>query len=89
MSRDAIRQVLVFSVLREVLGGQETLEVPSGALPAEPTVADLLAHLEERFPALREWRGRLLVAVNLEFATPATPLPPGAEIALMPPVQGG
>jgi molybdopterin converting factor small subunit len=52
-------------------------------------VASLLAELYERWPALSSWDGRLLMAVDLEYATRETQLIPGQEVALMPPVQGG
>jgi molybdopterin converting factor small subunit len=42
-----------------------------------------------RWPALRVWESSLLVAVNLRYAVAGDPVPPGAEVAIMPPVQGG
>lgn len=56
---------------------------------APPVIASLLAELYTRWPALAPWDGRLLLAVDLEYATRETPLLPGQEVALMPPVQGG
>lgn len=79
--------VLFFSVLREI-AGTDRLEWPldDGGLA---TVGELVAALEARYPGLAGWQGRLLLAVNGEYADPATPLSAGDEVALMPPVQGG
>jgi molybdopterin converting factor small subunit len=81
-------RVLFFSVLREIVGADEIVR-PWPPLEAESTVASLLEDLFEAFPGLEKWRERLLVAVDLEFATPDQPVHPGQEVALMPPVQGG
>jgi molybdopterin converting factor subunit 1 len=79
--------VLFFSVLREI-AGTDRLEWPlDGAGLA--TVGELVAALEARYPGLEEWQGRLLLAVNGEYADRATPIAAGDEVALMPPVQGG
>ena len=72
--------VLAFARYRDLLG-LERLERP---LPAPPTVAALLE--DGRLAALP---GEALVAVNLAYAAPATPLRDGDEVALMPPVGGG
>lgn len=81
--------LLWFAWLRERLGGgEEVLE-----LPADVTdVAGLLAHLAARGPAYAEAlaaRMGVRCAVNQEFATPATPVRPGDEVAFFPPVTGG
>jgi molybdopterin converting factor subunit 1 len=79
--------VLFFSVLREI-AGTDRLEWPlDGAGLA--TVGELVAALEARYPGLEEWQGRLLLAVNGEYADRATPIAAGDEVALKPPVQGG
>lgn len=54
------------------------------ALPAAPTLGDLLA--DPRFAALPP---EALLAVNQAFADRAAPLADGDEVALMPPVSGG
>lgn len=77
--------VLFFSVLREIAGTDRIeSETSEGA-----TLGELVASLSERYPALAGWHGRLLLAVNGEYADPATSLSAGDEVALMPPVQGG
>ena len=75
--------VRLFGPAREAVGSGET-EVEGAA-----TVADLLAALAERYPALREMLEVSAVAVNCEYARPDRPLEQGDEIALIPPVSGG
>ena len=79
--------VLFFSVLREI-AGTDRLEWP---LDDEglATVGELVAALEACYPGLEGWQGRLLLAVNGEYADRATRIAAGDEVALMPPVQGG
>jgi molybdopterin converting factor small subunit len=90
MTATAPIRVLFFSVVRESVGGIEDLSLAPGIdLPEAATLRDLVQVLEERFPALSAWRNRLLLAVDLEFASPDQRLKPGQEVALMPPVQGG
>ena len=78
-------KVLFFSLLRDLAGtNQLVLE-----LPVPSTLGDAVDRLGERFPSLAAWDGRLLLAVNGEYADRATGLADGDEVALMPPVQGG
>lgn len=63
-----------------------TLEV---TLPDSATVQSLLDAIFLRWPALRGWDANLLVAVNLGYAARGELVPPDAEVAIMPPVQGG
>lgn len=59
------------------------------ALDAGATVGALWADLVSRYPRLAGYTGRLLYAVNQEFATPETALADGDEVAFIPPVSGG
>lgn len=78
-------RVLYFSVLKDLTGTEESdINLPEGA-----TVADLLADAFQRWPALQAWDASLLVAVDQTYAKRGTPLHEGAEVAVMPPVQGG
>jgi molybdopterin synthase catalytic subunit len=45
--------------------------------------------LTASYPRLAGYTGRLLYAVNQEFAEPASPLADGDELAFIPPVSGG
>lgn len=77
--------ILYFAAARERVGqGREDLEVPAGA-----RVADVLRLLAERHPPLAPLLPHLRVAVNQEFRAPEDEVPPGAELALIPPVAGG
>ena len=77
--------VKLFSTFRQVTGLRETtLRLPEGA-----TVDDLLVRLLEAHPELATHRGSMILAVNQEFAAPATKLRSKDEVALLPPVSGG
>jgi sulfur-carrier protein len=84
--------------LRDLAGARPvvTLDLPAGA-----TVADALDALGERLPAIdrrvRDERGALRRHVNIfvgtanirDLAMLATPLPPDAELSILPAVSGG
>ena len=79
-------RLLFFSLLREAAGEIET-DFP---LDAESlTVGELLEQVFVKYPKLRSWDEKLLIAVNCEFATREDPVRAGDEVAIMPPVQGG
>ncbi|MGV1050219.1 MAG: molybdenum cofactor biosynthesis protein [Solirubrobacterales bacterium] len=79
-------RVRLFAMLRE-RAGRDSVEVE---LPAGATVADALDQLALS-PELGELLARLPVrmAVNREYASAATGLGPGDELALIPPISGG
>ena len=77
--------MLFFSVLRDITGTDEiVLELPAGS-----TMADLLLQVESRWPKLRDWQNSLLLALDQTYVKRDTVLHDGAEVAIMPPVQGG
>ena len=78
-------RVLFFGPLVDVTGGS-AMEM---TLPDSSSVQSLLDALFLKWPALRDWDANLLIAVNLAYAARAEQIPPGAEVAIMPPVQGG
>ncbi len=77
--------VLLFAVARERAGS------PSIAvdLPDLATVAVLKTILAENCPALAPLLPTLRIAINSEYADDDRPIPPGAELAAIPPVSGG
>jgi molybdopterin synthase catalytic subunit len=76
---------LYFASLRELAGlASEPVELPAGA-----TVADALAFLRTRHPALPPMTGAFRCARNQTFAQAAERLSDGDELALLPPVSGG
>jgi molybdopterin converting factor small subunit len=78
-------RVLFFSVLRDITGTDEK----SWVLPADATVADLLAECFATWPALKVWEPSLLIALDHEYVKRSAFLRDQAEVAIMPPVQGG
>ena len=80
--------VLYFASLRETVGmADEKMALP---VPAE--VSALIAKLRARGGVWSEALGadkRWRVAVNQEMAAMNTPLKPGDEVAIFPPVTGG
>jgi molybdopterin synthase sulfur carrier subunit len=78
-------RLLFFSSLRDITG---TAELHWQIQPGW-TVADLLHDVETRWPALCEWRPSLLTAIDCCYVKKDAALSDGAEVALMPPVQGG
>ncbi|MES2705631.1 MAG: MoaD/ThiS family protein [Verrucomicrobiota bacterium] len=78
-------KLLFFGHLPDLAGTGETAWPVIGGLTAEA----LLEQLYGRWPALRAHDTSLRVAVNLEYVSRDALIPPGAEVAIMPPVQGG
>lgn len=78
--------ILPFGVLKDSI-----LESPL-ELPANSTVADLLAELGRKLcerPSVVELLGRIAVSVNAEYALANQPLQEGDLVGLLPPVSGG
>ena len=79
--------VLFFSTLREITGVEEmTLALEDGEAI---TVADVLERLYLRYPKLRQWEGRVLLALDQSYVDGEEIVEDGQELAIMPPVQGG
>lgn len=78
-------RVLFFSVLRDLTGHDE-IEIECDHVG---TVGELLILLFARWPKLAEWDASLLVAVDQDYVKRDATLHNGAEVAIMPPVQGG
>jgi molybdopterin converting factor small subunit len=78
-------RVHLFAVARQRAGRSVVeVEVPGGS-----TVADLKAALGDQVPDLAPILPAARFAVEAEYADDATPIPPGADVALIPPVSGG
>ncbi|HEY5441506.1 MAG TPA: MoaD/ThiS family protein [Gemmatimonadaceae bacterium] len=76
--------VLLFASYADALGASSL----SVDLPAEATVADVLAEIA-RLPGSELLPASPLVAVNQRYASTSTRVSPGDEVALIPPVAGG
>jgi molybdopterin converting factor subunit 1 len=77
--------IKLFAIARQRLGRDE-VEV---TLPASATAGDLRRALTEQFPALADVLPHIRIAINSSYATDATVIPAGSEVALIPPVSGG
>ena len=78
-------RVLFFSVLRDITGHAELNLECDGVT----RIDELLVVLFARWPKLAEWDQSLLVAVDQSYVKRDAALHDGAEVAIMPPVQGG
>lgn len=78
-------ELKLFAVARQRAGRPTlSLEIPEGA-----RVADLRRALAATCPDLAPLVPALLFAVNAEYASDDQPIPPGADLAAIPPVSGG
>jgi len=79
-------RVLFFSVLQDITGTAETTVYLEGE---NAIVGTLLDHLFQTWPSLSDWAPSLLIAVDQVYARRPDALHDDAEVAVMPPVQGG
>lgn len=78
-------EIRLFATLKD-RAGQERIQIQL-AEPAD--VRRLREVIAARYPQLASSLPTALVAVNKAFALPETPVEPGDEIAIFPPVSGG
>ena len=77
--------VRLFAAYREMIGSSHIdLDVPDSA-----TAGTVLTLLTDQYPGLRAPATATKFAVNQEYVDPGTPLRPGDEVVLLPPVSGG
>jgi len=77
-------RVLFFGILKDIAGkASEEVSLPEGA-----TVRDLLSRYAQE-AKLKAVLGSIAVALNQEYAAPATRLHDRDEVGLLPPVSGG
>lgn len=80
-----IWRLRTFAVLRDRTGQAELeVELPDGA-----SVRELKSWVAEHYPTLANGLAQVRVAADYEFLAEDDALPPGAELALIPPVSGG
>ena len=77
--------VLLFALARERAGRS----VVTVDLPEPATVDDLKLALGRACPALAPLLPTIRIAVDSEYALDDDPIPPGSELAAIPPVSGG
>ena len=78
-------RVHLFAIARE-RAGRSVVEVD---LPDDATVMDLKWALNDLIPSLAPITSSARFSVDTEYADDSTPIPPGADLALIPPVSGG
>lgn len=77
--------VQLFAIARQAVGRNSIeIELPDGA-----TVGLLRQRLAAEVPALASHLRGMMFAVDASYADNRTVIPPGAEIACIPPVSGG
>jgi molybdopterin converting factor subunit 1 len=77
--------IRLFAVLRDRAGlAQLQLELPNGT-----SAADASRRLAVNYPDIEPYLSKTAFAVNQQYASPATELHDGDELALIPPVSGG
>ena len=77
--------VRLFAIARQRAG----CDVVTVVLPEGATIGALRAALGEQCPALGDLLRHMLFAIAADYADDATPIPPDADIACIPPVSGG
>ena len=78
-------RVRLFAAARQAAG----CDVVELELPAQTTIAELRRRLQQDRPELSAVTEAALFAVNAEYAGETLEIPPGAEVACIPPVSGG
>ena len=78
-------KLLFFATLRD-RAGTKTMDLE---IPAELTVQGLKDKISNEYPNLRESMSSVLITINREYAFDDALIPPGAELAMFPPVSGG
>ena len=77
--------VSFYAALREQVG-TSVVQVDPEQVSTTGELFDLLA---EKYPALGDFRGNVLIAINEHYARWADPVQSGDQVAFFPPVSGG
>ena len=78
-------RVRLFAVAKQV-AGRESVEID---LPEGATIGQLREQLGARVPPLAKIVGQMMFAIDVQYANDQTRIPPGADVACIPPVSGG
>jgi molybdopterin converting factor subunit 1 len=78
-------KLLFFATLRD-RAGTKSMELD---IPEDMTVQGLKQKLAEEYPNLRDSMKSVLITIDREYAFDEAVIPPGAEMAMFPPVSGG
>lgn len=78
-------RVRLFAVARQAAGRESLeLELPEGA-----TIGELRSRLAAQVPPLAGLLGQVMFALGARYAADDAVIPPGADVACIPPVSGG
>jgi molybdopterin converting factor small subunit len=78
-------RVRLFAVARQAAGRESLeLELPEGA-----TIGELRSRLAAQVPPLAGLLGQVTFALGTRYAADDAVIPPGADVACIPPVSGG
>ena len=78
-------RVRMFAALRQAVGS-DRVDV---ALPDGATIGHLRRRLAEQFPQLSKSTALVMFAIDTQYADDGAQIPPGADVACIPPVSGG
>lgn len=78
-------KLLFFATIRD-RAGTKSMELD---VPEDLTVQGLKDKLAEEYPNLKDSMRSVLITIDREYAFDEAVIPPGAEMALFPPVSGG
>lgn len=78
-------KLLFFATLRD-RAGTKSMELD---IPEDLTVQGLKNKLADEYPNLKDSLKSVLITIDREYAFDEAVIPPGAEMALFPPVSGG
>lgn len=78
-------KLLFFATLRD-RAGTKSVELD---VATDLTVQGLKEKVSQEFPNLKESMKSVLITINREYAFDEAVIPPGAELAMFPPVSGG
>lgn len=78
-------KLLFFATLRD-RAGAKSMELE---IPPDLTVQGLKDKLSSEYPNLKESMSSVLITIDREYAFDDAVIPPGAELAMFPPVSGG
>lgn len=78
-------RVRLFAVAKQVAGRESVeLDLPEGA-----TIGQLREQLGVQVPPLSGIVAQMMFAIGVQYANDQTRIPPGADVACIPPVSGG
>jgi molybdopterin converting factor subunit 1 len=78
-------RLLFFATLRD-RAGTKSIELD---VPEDLTILGLKEKISAEYPNLSESMSSVLITINREYAFDEAVIPPGAELAMFPPVSGG